>query len=193
MPSTSAPIEPSGRERATFIAVLLPLTPLLLLAIIVVGYFLILRPQFMALRDLRARRGIASEIVGLEQQIAQLGRTRATFEQQLTAKRGPIDAAIPGGEDVPGLFTTLDAAAQRAGVVITTMEVTREPAPTSLKVLGSNPVILISASLRSVDYARLKSFLATVASSSRLMDVLSMQFAPQSLTATVRIRAYTME
>lgn len=165
----------------------------MLLILIAAGYFLMFRPRFATLRDLRARRGIAAEITGIEQQVAQLGRTRATFEQQLAAKRGPIDAAVPGGEDVPGLFTALDAAAQRAGVVMTTMEATRELAPTSLRALGSNPVILVGVSLRSVDYARLKSFLATVAASSRLMDVLSVQFAPQSLTATVRIRAYTVE
>jgi hypothetical protein len=66
--------------------VLLPLTPFLLALIIAVGYFMVLRPQFAALRDLRVRRGIAAEIAGIEQQVAQLSRTRATFEQQLTAK-----------------------------------------------------------------------------------------------------------
>jgi hypothetical protein len=177
----------------SFLQRLLPLTPLVLLILIVVGYAVVLRPRFAALRDLRARRGIAAEISAIEQQVSQLSRTRTTFEQQLSLKRGPIDAAVPGGEDVPGLFTALDAAAQRAGVVITTMEATREPAPASLRVLGSNPVILIGLALRSADYARLKSFLATVASSSRLMDVLSVQFAPQAMTATVRIRAYTVE
>jgi len=72
-------------------------------------------------------------------------------------------------------------------------EVMREKAPTSLPSLRGNSVLLMNVAIRSVDYARLKSFLGILAESQRLMDVLSVQFSPQALTATIRLRAYTLE
>ena len=194
MPSPQQPHDAGGTpERPSLVARILPLAPLIVFVMIAAGYAVLLRPRFSELRDLDARRGITQEVTDLEQRVFELGRTRMTFEQQLAVNREMIDAAVPGGEDAPGLFTALDAAAQRSGVSIGTMEVTREPAPESLHVLGSSPVILVSAALHGVDYARLKSFLDVLAASRRLLDVLSVQFSPQSLSATLRIRAYSLD
>ncbi|MDO8648938.1 MAG: hypothetical protein Q7R81_04100, partial [Candidatus Peregrinibacteria bacterium] len=104
-----------------------------------------------------------------------------------------IDAAIPDREQVPTLFVMLDAAAQNAGVSITTMEVTREPAPATLTTIAGKPMLLVNLAVRGVDYPRLKSFIGNLSASRRLMDVLSVQFSPSGLSATLRIRTYALE
>jgi|GEM_PF-4118470 len=187
--STAAPVVP----HATLRAALLPFAPVLALAIVVAGYAVILRPRIAVLRGLRARAAVEREVADLEREVAALASARETFEASFASKREVIDAAVPGGEDVPGLFVALDAAAQHAGVLVTSMEVTREKAPTSLPSLRGNSVLLMNVAIRSVDYARLKSFLGILAESQRLMDVLSVQFSPQALTATIRLRAYTID
>lgn len=194
----NAPRRPSAaasQPAATrsFREALLPFAPLLALFVIAVGYFALLRPRFATLRDLRARRAIEREVVDLEHQAAQLASARKTFEETFAAKREIIDAAVPGGEDVPGLFVAIDAAAQNAGLVITSMEVTREEPPAFLRALGGKSALVIGASLRGVDYPRLKSFLNVLTASRRILDVLSVQFSPQALNATVRVRAYSLD
>lgn len=167
--------------------------PILVFVMVVGGYVVLLRPRFAERRDLRRRAMIASEVAGLESLAAQLARTRATFEQELSGKRELIDAAIPGSEEVPTLFVMLDAAAQHAGVSITTMEVTREPAPASLTTIAGKPMLLVNLAVRGVDYPRLKSFVGNLSASRRLIDVLSVQFSPSALSATLRVRAYTLD
>ncbi|MDO8599178.1 MAG: hypothetical protein Q7S02_03650 [bacterium] len=190
-PSSASSQLPTARTALA--EVLLPLAPILVLAIIAAGYAFVLRPRFAALRDLRARALIEQEVVDLERQTTELANARKTFEEVLATKREIIDAAVPGGEDVPGLFVTLDAAAQHAGLLITSMEVTREEAPVSLPALRGNPVLLMGVAIRNVDYPKLKSFLNLLAASRRLIDVLSVQFSPQSLSTTIRLRTYTLD
>lgn len=168
-------------------------TPIIVFVMVFGGYVVLLRPRFSELRDLRQRATIASEVVDLESLAAQLARTRATFEQELSGKRELIDAAIPGSEEVPTLFVMLDAAAQHAGVSITMMEVTREPAPTSLTTIAGKPMVLVNLAVRGADYPRLKSFIGNLSASRRLIDVLSVQFSPSALSATLRIRAYALD
>ena len=187
------PTTPSVTRRASLGAIVRFAAPLIMVAIIAAGYAALLHPRFAALRDLRSRRSIELEVSDLERQIRESANAQETFRSALAAKREVIDATVPDEEDVPGLFVAMDAAAQNAGVVITSMEVTREEPPASLRALNGSPVLLIGASLRSADYPRLKSFLGILASSRRLMDVLSVQFSPQAFTATIRVRAYSLD
>jgi len=173
--------------------VLVVLAPILAVALVVGGYATLLRPRFAELRDLRQRATIEPEVADLERLTTQLTRTRATFEQELAGKRELIDAALPGSEEVPSLFVMFDAAAQNAGVSIVTMEVTREPAPATLTTIAGKPMLLVNLAIRGVDYPRLKSFLGNLAASRRLLDVLSVQFSPAALSATLRVRTYALD
>ncbi|MDP3771543.1 MAG: hypothetical protein Q8R16_04535 [bacterium] len=185
--------EPPVREAPPRGRLVLALSPILVLVMVVAGYAVLLRPKFAALRDLRQRAAIEPEAAELESLATQLARTRATFEQELAGKRELIDAAIPDREQVPTLFVMLDAAAQNSGVSITTMEVTREPAPATLTTIAGKPMLLVNLAVRGVDYPRLKAFIGNLSASRRLMDVLSVQFSPSGLSATLRIRTYALE
>jgi hypothetical protein len=112
----------------------------------------------------------------------------ATSEEQ----RRAIDAVAPPSEDVPMLFALLDAAAQRTGVHFATIEVTREEAGSARAPSGAR-VLAVGLTVRNVDYPKLKTLLGMLARSQRLLDVLSVQFAPAALTANVRLRAYTVD
>ena len=174
--------------------VMLAVAPIVAIVVVIAGYVMFLQPLLTALAEVRAQRASALvALPALTTDIARAEKVRAAVETIPEAQLHTIDGAVPGGEDTPGLFTAIDAAAQNAGIAIASMDVTREEPPKDIASLAGHRVLTIGISLRHVDYARLKAFLDVLASSARIMDVLSVQFAAQSLTATVRARAYTMD
>ncbi|MBI4433709.1 hypothetical protein HY632_02970 [Candidatus Uhrbacteria bacterium] len=168
------------------------LIPVVVWCVIGLGYFFFLRPQFFTLRDLRSRHALATEGDALERQIRELRKVAEVASGELADARSVVDAAIPGTDDIPGLIVIVESAAQRAGVSVTGIEVSREPAPASLSMLAGNDVLVVGMSVQRVEYTRLKTFLEVLASSARLMDVLSVQFSPKALTATIRARTYML-
>lgn len=173
---------------------LLPaLTPILVLAIAIIGYLLALRPKLFEIRTLHTRATIASEVPALEQRLAGLERVQALFSEQLSDLQAFVDETLPASADVPGLIATIDAVSQRAGVIVSSVEITRGAPPESFaRVLGENETVLMGVGLRGVNYERIKAFLDVVAQSRRVIDTISVQFDPRRQSATLRLRAYTL-
>lgn len=158
--------------------------------LVIVGYLFVLHPRFVRVGELRARIARATQIMEAAAATGALRQLRDTLAAIPEADRHAIDALAPPGEDVPGIFVALDAAAQRAGVGISSMEATREEGkglPAGVRSLS------VGLSVRNVEYDRLHAFLRAIGLSQRLMDVRSVQFSPAGLTATIRIRAYSVE
>lgn len=190
-PPTSTPtahtVAPLGLGRGFAYAI-----PLFIVVVFVGAYAFVFRGQFAELRELRSRRAVEETVDVRRAHVQAMEAARAAFDGVDAEDRRAIDAFAPGGEDVPGLFAAMDAAAQRAGVAIATIEVAREDPPSDIPALAGNRVLTVGASIRNADYPRLKAFLDILARSRRLMDVRSVQFSPESLTATVRVWAYTI-
>ncbi|MBI2482626.1 hypothetical protein HYV74_00430 [Candidatus Uhrbacteria bacterium] len=165
------------------------LIPILVLTVLGVGYGLLLRPQFVTLRDLRARHALRAEADALERGVREV-RQLSEVGGSLADARAVVDAAIPGIDDVPGLMTVMESAAQRSRVVVGGVEVSREPAPATMPELAGNDTVMVGISLRRVEYESLKTFVYLLEKSHRVLDVLSVQFSPKALTATIRARAY---
>ncbi|MDO8462865.1 MAG: hypothetical protein Q7S96_01135 [bacterium] len=174
---------------------LLPmLTPVVVLAFGLIGYLLLLRPLLFELRTLERRRGFAADVTVLEERLARLTAARETFEHDLTTAQPIVDSALPSGQDLPGLLATLDAAGQRSGVAIASVEISPEAPPASLeRVLGQRGVVRIGLGVRNVNYERLKSLITVLTQSRRLVDVRSVQFTPERLQAALTLRAYALE
>lgn len=173
---------------------LLPaIAPVVVLAVGAVGVFL-LRPPFAEFVRVRTASVAHTTTLAVAAETRRRAdAARATFETLTAEDLAVVDAVAPPGEDVPGLFTTIDGAAQRAGVVVASIEVTRDDPATAPSSASGAKVLAVGASIRNVDYPRLKAFLDVLASSRRLLDVTSVQFTPTSRTATLRLRAYTNE
>ena len=190
MPTPSSPSALSPEvSRAQRVAVLG--MPLIALVILTAGYVMILRPKFAELRDLRARTHIASEIPALEQRITRLDSS----SEKLATHRAlleRVDFALPGEEDIPGLFATIDAAAQRAGVIASSVNVVRGALPDTRRALRGVTALTTEVTLYGVTYDQLKAFLHVLVSSERLIDILSVRFSPGSFSGSVRVRAYAL-
>ncbi|MFH1430377.1 MAG: hypothetical protein ABIG71_02520 [Candidatus Uhrbacteria bacterium] len=188
-------IRTQEQHRGYHLEHLLPaLTPVVVLALAIIGYIAFLRPQLFELRSLQLRAAFASDVPALEQRLAQLERVRAVFGGELGAVQPLIDSTLPATTDVPGIIATLDAAAQRAGVVVASMELSREqPPPEFKRVLSDNEVVLIGLTVRNVTYMKLKVLLSVMSRSQRLIDTLSVQYTPKRQSATLRLRMYTMK
>lgn len=185
--------EPVDMRRLQLQRLLPALTPIIVLAIAIIGYLVTLRPKLFEIRTLQTRAVIAEELPALERRLANLERVRASFDKELGDFQEFIDTTLPPIADIPGLVATIDAIAQRAGVAIANVEVTRGVPPEALeRVLDDNEVVAIGLGLRHVNYERLKAFLQVVAQSRRIIDTISVQFDPKRQTATLRLRAYTL-
>ncbi|MDO8425049.1 MAG: hypothetical protein Q7T01_00840 [bacterium] len=195
MPSALKPKPARAFQQDFRIERLLPmLTPIVVLAIGLIGYIFLLRPLLFELRTLELRRSFASDIAILEQRLTRLTDVRDTFERELSAAQPVIDSALPSGEDLPGLLATIDAAGQRSGAAVASVEIAPEAPSASLeRVLDRNGVIRIGLGVRNVNYERLKSLVAVLTQSRRLIDVRSIQFTPERLQATLTLRAYAFE
>ena len=170
----------------------LVIAPLLAFVIFVIGYFAVVRGQIRTFRELRTRQSVERVSDGAREQIDRIARVEQEIAKIPEQDRQVIDRMVPAGEEVPGLFAIFDAAAQRAGVAITSMDVTRE-ASKDLKASGGARMLAANLAIRNVDYPKLKAFLGVLASSQRLVDVLTVQFSPQGRNASVLVRAYTLD
>lgn len=168
------------------------IAPLLVLGILVIGYFAVVRGQIRTLRELRARQSVERVSDNVQEQIDRIARVEQEIAKIPEQDRKEIDRMVPAEEEVPGLFAIFDAAAQRAGVAITSMDATRESSKDP-KASGGAQMLTSSLAIRNVDYPKLKSFLGVLASSRRLIDVLTVQFSPQGRSASIVVRAYTLE
>lgn len=166
--------------------------PVLVIGILVIGYFAVLRGQIRTFHELRARQNVERVSDGAREQIDRITRVEQEIAKIPEQDRQIIDRMVPAGEEVPGLFAIFDAAAQRAGVAVTSMDVTRE-ASKDLKISGGARMLAANLAIRNVDYPKLKAFLGVLASSQRLLDVLTVQFSPQGRNASVLVRAYTLD
>lgn len=166
--------------------------PFAVACIVAVGYLVLLRPQFATLRDLRSHRATPNRIPELRAAAARWNAARSAIDVLPASNRAEVDAIVPPTEDVPSIFVAIDAAAQRSGVSVVAIDVTRDELPPDAAVRDVQ-ASAISLSIRSVDYPRLKSFLGVLAASRRLFDIRSVQFTPSALTASVRLRTYRAE
>lgn len=170
----------------------LVLAPLFAFGILAIGYVAVVRGQIRTLRELHTRQSVERVSESVQEQIDRIARVERELAKIPEQDRHAIDHMVPVGEDVPGLFAIFDAAAQRAGVAVTSMDVTREAAK-DLKASGGARMLAANLAIRNIDYPKLKAFLGVLASSQRLLDVLTVQFSPQARNASVLVRAYTLD
>ena len=90
------------------------------------------------------------------------------------------------------MFATIDAAAQRAGVIASSVNVVRGALPDTRRALRGVTALTTEVTLYGVTYDQLKAFLHVLVSSERLIDILSVRFSPGSFSGSVRVRAYAL-
>lgn len=189
-----ARVEEVSAAQSEFVRLLPGLTPIIVLALGIIGYVAFLRPLLFELRTLHVRAAVAADEPALRARLANLVRAREAFGTTLSGARPIIDAAMPADPDIPGILTVVAAAAQRSGMEIGDVETAVDKTPEHLKrVLQGNVVVLVETTLRSATYEKLKVLFRVLAQSGRLVDVLSVQFIPEKRTANLRLRAYTFE
>lgn len=165
--------------------------PLLVIAVLVLGDFMFLRPSLAEFERVRAERADAERVVATLE-ARQEERSRALSADQLFSSedRARLTGVSVGG-DLPGTLAELSAHVRNVGATISNATVSADRLPTDLPPsLRSASAMLLTVTLDAADARALKEFLHAVAASSRMLDVVAVQFTPEASRAILRIRAY---
>jgi cell division protein FtsB len=174
-----------------------PLALLLFLIIVVfatLAYFLLM-PQYMHLADTRSK--IVSEKQTLDEETNTLAATNKLLKNYgdiSPADEAKINVMLPTTADEPGIFSLFEFLAGRNKLSVLALDISEKEAAEDLKNLGVTQVqvaINLAASPGSKDqYGDFKRFLADLEANMRLMDVISINYSPESSSYILNVNTY---
>jgi|SRR3989344_6850662 len=158
------------------------------LALLVATIFVfsaLLRPAYREINQLRGDLASRSEL--LENQLRIVGEIGNLLDQyqSLAGTKEAISLALPNQEDYPTLMNQINALARTSGLNLSGVGINLLPyRQTATALEGSNvpvvSVIQLNLTLRG-SYQALKSFLGTLETNIRVMDLVSLSIAPSQL------------
>ena len=169
----------------------------LLVTIFAVVAYLLIWPEYGRLTDAKAK--IISEKQTLEDESRTFTDTNKLLENYAdisSEEREKIDAMLPDEIDEAGLFTLFETLAQKNKIIVLGVDISEKESADNLKNLGITEVqssLNLTAGPDSEDsYGDFKKFLADVEANLRLMDIISVNYTPETATYTLNLKTYRM-
>ncbi len=171
---------------------------LLLIAIFAaLGYFLVW-PEYTRFLDIQDK--LTSEKQKLAEQETIFQDTKkllANYEDISAEDKEKINAMLPEEIDEPGLFTLFESLAQKNKIAVLSLDISEKEAAANLKNFGIMEVQIalnLTAGPASEDpYGDFKKFLSDIEANLRLMDIISINYTPESTTYVLNIKTYRIE
>lgn len=168
---------------------------LLIVIFATITYFLLM-PSYVRLTDTRSK--IVSEQQTLDEETNTLTATNKLLKNYGTISaddQAKINAMLPAITDEPGIFSLFEFLAGRNKMAVLALDISeKEAAAEDLKNLGVTEVqaaINLAASPASTDqYGDFKRFLADIETNLRLMDVISINYSPESSSYILNVNTY---
>lgn len=165
------------------------------------GYFLLISPKLTQARTMAAAKLVAEEErqQNLERKLQYLASLSKKRAETSDAEVRNIAVMLPTGPAVPELLASLDGIARESQVTVEGVELSFiEPVKTDDKLKGaaldSLPpdvrALEASVNVTATAYGALKTFLANIEHSLRLMDVTALLYSPSAKSYTITVRAY---
>jgi hypothetical protein len=179
---------------------------LLILIILVPGYFLIIKPEYESYQDnkrLSAQYQQERE-VGIKQ-LKNYKQTVSVYQSVSSLQESRINQILPNDLEESNLYVNLEALVQQAGLILEDISieaVDESKSPTKKTpdsdaaqpaVSNSSNLINIQLKLADVSYARMKDFLSILEVNLRLLDVDTFKFNAQEGNLGLAIKAYYFE
>lgn len=174
------------------------LFPILLIVIfLVIGYFLVF-PGYGRLSDIRAK--IISQKQMLEDKTKAFRDTNKLLENYAAIPdedRAKINTMLPRTIDEPGIFTLFEFLAEKNKMAVLALDISEKEAAADLKNLGlmeDQVALNLAASPASTDlYGDFKKFFSSLEANLRLMDIISVNYSPESSSYILNIKTYRLE
>lgn len=185
--------EEKPKSRSSF-----ALLALLLVVIFVVAVYFFVWPEYGVLTD--SQNKLAEEKQSLDEQnqtFLNIKKLLANYGEISDANKGKVEAMIPEVDDEPGLFTLFEAVGQKNKITISAIDISEKEAAPVLANLGLREVdvaLNLTINPASADpYGDFKRFLGDLENNLRLMDVVSVNYTPESSNCILNIRTYRLE
>lgn len=169
----------------------------LLITIFAVAAYLLIWPEYGRLTDARAK--IISEKQALEDESKAFEDTAKLLENYSEIsleEREKIDAMLPEEVDEAGLFGLFELLAQKNKIIVLGVDISEKESAENLKNSGISEVhssLNLTAGPGSEDsYGDFKKFLADAEANLRLMDIISINYTPETATYTLNLKTYRM-
>ena len=157
------------------------------LAVIIIGWFVVLGPMFNEYRNIN----VAAKKAEFDQYRQVLDRFQGIlteWEAVSAVDKERLNYFLPEGNDIPELITMLEDMAQQSGFVVTVASFSQVEQPI-IDRTNVYPLIL-SLSLEGGDYNSLKTLIDKIETNLRLLDISSLNFQAGTGSYIMNINTY---
>lgn len=169
----------------------------LLITIFAVAAYFLIWPEYGRLTDARAK--IISGKQSLEDEVKafdDINKLLENYADISPEEREKIDAMLPEEVDEAGLFSLFEVLAQKNKIIVLGVDISEKESAENLKNSGISEVhssLNLTAGPGSEDsYGDFKKFLADMEANLRLMDIISINYTPETATYTLNLKTYRM-
>lgn len=157
---------------------------LLGLIILVLGYVFIIVPGQNKLKEDNIVNSRAGEYLSLKRQLDELNQLSQAYADISATEIARIDKFLPAKGEIEELMKQMEVIVNQNGLFLANLSLSEGSVE---KNIGK---IQITMSIIGTDYSGLKSLLYTIESNLRLLDVINLNFDPNSKTSTLNLVAY---
>lgn len=116
----------------------------------------------------------------------------SNYESINSADREKLSLMLPKEVDEPDIFALFESLAGKNKMAILAVDISEKEPPAEFKSLGIKEID-IAANLAGGEYSDLKNLLNDLESNLRLMDIVSVNYTPDSASYILNIRTYRLE
>lgn len=169
----------------------------LLITIFAVAAYLLIWPEYGRL--VFARAEIVSQKQALQDEsriFSDINKLLKNYGEISSGDKEKIEAMLPNEIDEAGLFTLFEFLAKKNKIIVLGVDISEKE---STEILKNSGVMEIQASLNLTagpdaedSYGDFKKFLADLEANLRLMDIVSINYTPETATYAMNLKTYRM-
>ncbi len=169
----------------------------LVVVIFVVAVYFLLWPIYGRLSESRRELSSQKNLIQTQTEyLENLQKLISNYESVKTADKEKFNQMLPQKVDEAALFTLFEFLAEKNKMTMLAIDISEKEPAAEIKNLGlkevSIAVNLVSNPDASDIYGDFKKFLADLEANIRLMDVISLNFTPESTSYILNIRTYRL-
>ncbi len=169
----------------------------LLITIFAVAAYLLIWPEYGRLEGARAKIVSKSQALQDESKIfSDINKLLKNYDEISSEDKEKIEAMLPNEIDEAGLFTLFEFLAKKNKIIVLGVDISEKE---STEILENSGVMEIQASLNLTagpdsedSYNDFKKFLTDLEANLRLMDIVSINYTPETATYALNLKTYRM-
>jgi Tfp pilus assembly protein PilO len=186
------------------------LSLILILVIIIIGYFSLLLPQYRKLKDTGIFENKEAEnmLAEREQYLADLREMRQAYDELEIRAWRSLDNILPAEDEIYLLFAQMEVFARDNNLILTSININDgsidaaatgqsvankaiDPSNVSVKPADNIRTVSLSLNLTGINsYENFKQFLDSIENNVRILDLRSLAYSPGNNTYTVTLTTY---